>query len=216
VFEEIRIVDPLRWTVLAAGAASLTALAFRARWATAFGGPKVSAPARGSAGRGIAYALGRGLLPWEKESARRHLATYIGGIIYHTGVFCAFVVLGAIVAGISLPRPLIFLLRVGLAAGFASGLGLLVKRAALPLARALSRFGDYAANFLVDIFVALALAAALDPRPTIPFMALSVILFLYVPLGKIRHCLFFFRSRIKFGRLLGRRVVLPPGSASAS
>ena len=107
-------------------------------------------------------------------------------------------------------------LRVGLAAGFASGLGLLVKRAALPLARALSRFGDYAANFLVDIFVALALAAALDPRPTIPFMALSVILFLYIPLGKIRHCLFFFRSRIKFGRLLGRRGVLPPGAASAN
>ena len=206
----------LRWTVLAAGMVSLVGLAFRARWATSFGGAKVCAPARGSARRGIAYALGKGLLPWEKESARRHLPTYLGGIIYHTGVFCAFAVLGAFVTGLSLPRPFVFLLRLGLAAGLASGLGLLVKRAALPLARALSRFEDYAANFLVDIFVALALSASFDPRAVMPFMALSVILLLYVPLGKIRHCLFFFRTRIKFGRLLGRRGVLPPGASSAS
>ena len=206
----------LRWAVLAAGAASLIALAFRGRWATSFGGAKVCAPARGSARRGIAYALGKGLLPWEKESARRHLATYIGGIIYHTGVFCAFAVLGVTVTGISLPRPFVFLLRLGLAAGFASGLGLLIKRAALPLARALSGFEDYAANFLMDGFVALALAVSFDARAVVPFLALSVILLLYIPLGKISHCLFFFRTRIKFGRLLGRRGVLPPGAASAS
>ena len=206
----------LRLAVFAASAASLIALAARARWAAAFGGPDACAPARGSARRGIAYALGRGLLPWEKESARRHLVTYLAGIIYHTGIFSAFAVLAALAAGFSIPRPIVFLLRLGLAAGLVSGIGLFVKRAVLPLSRALSRLDDYAANLLVNLFLALALAASLDARTADPFMALAVILLLYIPMGKIRHCLFFFRSRIHFGRLLGRRGVLPPGAASAS
>jgi hypothetical protein len=69
---------------------------------------------------------------------------------------------------------------------------------------------------MVDLFLALALAASLDLRAAAPFMALSVILLLYIPLGKLRHCIFFFRSRIGYGRLLGRRGVLPPGKAPAS
>jgi hypothetical protein len=209
-------VNLLRWAVLAAAAASLIALVARARWATAFGGSRIAAPARGSARRGITYALGRGLLPWEKESARRHLATYMAGIIYHTGVFCAFAALAALVVGLPLPRLIVFLLRLGLAAGLASGTGLFVKRAALPLARALSRFEDYAANLFVELFLALALAASFDSRVTASFLALSAILILYIPLGKIRHCLFFFRTRIHFGRLMGIRGVLPPGPSSMS
>jgi hypothetical protein len=209
-------VNLLRWSVLVASAASLAALAVRARWAAAFGSPETCAPARGSARRGIAYALGRGLLPWEKESARHHLVTYSAGILYHVGIFSAFAVLAALTASYSPPRPIVLLIRLGLATGLVSGVGLLGKRAALPLSRALSRLDDYAANLLVDLFLAFALAASLDVRAAVPFMTLSVILLLYIPMGKIRHCVFFFRSRINFGRLLGRRGVLPPGATSAS
>jgi hypothetical protein len=38
---------------------------------------------------------------------------------------------------------------------------------------------------------------------------ISAITFVYVPLGKIRHCLYFFFSRIFFGKFFGRRGVLP-------
>jgi hypothetical protein len=216
VFEDTGLVNLLRWAVLAAAAASLIALVARARWATAFGGSRIAAPARGSAGRGIAYALGRGLLPWEKESARRHLATYMAGIVYHTGVFSAGADLTALVVGIMFPPLILFLLRLGMAAGLVSGIGLFAKRAALPFSRALSRFEDYAANLFVDLFLALALAATFDSHTAAPFLALSAILILYIPLGKIRHCLFFFRTRIHFGRLLGRRGILSPGAASTS
>jgi len=154
-------------------------------------------------------------MPWEKESARRHLATYLAGIIYHAGIFSAFATLAALVAGIALPGFIRDLLRVGMTAGLASGIGLFVKRAALPMSRALSRFEDYGANLLVDVFLALALAASFDPRASAPYLALSAMLLLYIPSGKIRHCLFFFRTRIRFGRLMGRRGVLPPGAASA-
>jgi hypothetical protein len=137
-------------------------------------------------------------------------------MLYHAGIFSAFAVLAALATGFNLPRPILLILRLNLATGLVSGVGLLAKRGALPLSRALSRFDDYAANLGVDLFLAFALAASLDARAAVPFMALSVILLLYIPMGKIRHCVFFFRSRIRFGRLLGRRGVLPPGAASAS
>jgi len=35
------------------------------------------------------------------------------------------------------------------------------------------------------------------------------VMFLYIPVGKIRHCFFFFYSRILFGLFYGRRGVLP-------
>jgi len=37
--------------------------------------------------------------------------------------------------------------------------------------------------------------------------------FFYVPLGKIRHCLYFFFSRLFFGKFFVRRSVFPhPGA----
>jgi hypothetical protein len=35
-------------------------------------------------------------------------------------------------------------------------------------------------------------------------------LFLYVPLGKIRHCFFFFAARCHMGAHFGRRGTFPP------
>ena len=45
------------------------------------------------------------------------------------------------------------------------------------------------------------------------FVGVSIALAVYVPLGKIRHCLFFFPTRYFFGSYFGRRGVLPPGAA---
>jgi hypothetical protein len=38
----------------------------------------------------------------------------------------------------------------------------------------------------------------------------------YIPLGKIRHCLYFFFSRTFFGKFFGRRAVFPHPQATAS
>ena len=37
---------------------------------------------------------------------------------------------------------------------------------------------------------------------------ITIVVLLYVPVGKIRHCFFFFYSRILFGMFFGRRKVL--------
>ncbi|MDM7914702.1 MAG: hypothetical protein QUU85_05470, partial [Candidatus Eisenbacteria bacterium] len=97
-----------------------------------------------------------------------------------------------------------------LAAGLAGGVFLLVKRIARPPMRRLSHPDDYIANGLTTGFVALAFARTLCPAAEVPWLGLAMLLFLYVPIGKIRHCFFFFATRIHAGTFFGRRGVLPP------
>ena len=199
----------LKWVVVLSAlysAAALTSLIIKAR---SFGHREVYAPPQGSPHRGVAYALGRGMMPWEKESARLHLLTYLGGVIYHLGIFAGFGVLLAEVLGIRIPPLLLEALRLSLAVGLLCGLGLLFKRLLKPHARRLSQPDDFGANIFVDLFLAAALAASLRPEGTAVFLAYSIFLLVYIPAGKIRHCFFFFYSRILFGLFFGRRGVLP-------
>ncbi len=95
-----------------------------------------------------------------------------------------------------------------LVGGAVAGAGLLVKRPATFALRAISTPDDYVANVLVTAFVIAAAATVRTGKFAVPFLAIAVLLLLYVPLGKIRHCALFFVSRITFGRFFGRRGVL--------
>ncbi|MGB3091907.1 MAG: hypothetical protein WBC42_01680, partial [Candidatus Zixiibacteriota bacterium] len=61
---------------------------------------------RGSSFAGIMYAFGPGMLPWEKESAAKHIWTYIGGILYHLGILIAILFLATVLLSVSLPQTL--------------------------------------------------------------------------------------------------------------
>jgi len=76
--------------------------------------------------------------------------------------------------------------------------------------RGISCPDDFAANVLVDLLLAAAIASLWIPGADAVLLATAALLFLYIPLGKIRHCFFFFYSRILFGIFFGRRGVLPP------
>jgi hypothetical protein len=54
--------------------------------------------------------------------------------------------------------------------------------------------------------------AVINDAFVIPMYIISALTFIYVPLGKIRHCLYFFFSRIFFGKFFGRRAVFPHGT----
>ncbi len=198
----------LAWAVVAAAAAcvaSLTVLIartfrFRPR-------PSLASPA-GSGTRGIVWAFGEGMLPSAKESARLHRAVFAMGTLYHLGVFAGLAWLAAAVAG-SARVPLGAILRGTMVVGVASGIGLFARRLALPHLRRLSTPDDYAANLLVDSFLVAAIADSLTPGARVPFFVISLFMLLYVPVGKIRHCVFFFFSRILFGLFFGRRGVIP-------
>jgi nitrate reductase gamma subunit len=172
-----------------------------------FGRKATHAKAAGNAWSGIIYAFGRGMAPWEKESAKKHLPTYFAGLIYHAGIFTAFMVL--VFQIFSLEIPAADVLRALMAAGLAAGIGLLIKRISKSYMRILSSADDYSANILVDLFVLFSMLSTWIPVILSGLYVSAIILLIYIPLGKIRHCFFFFYSRIIFGTFFGRRGVYP-------
>ena len=181
----------------------------------AFGRRTTYAHPRGNSFAGIVYAFGRGMLPWEKESAAKHIWTYIGGILYHLGILMTMLFLATVLLGISLPQTLLQFVRILLAIGVACGLALLMKRILKPQMRSLSSGDDYLANSLVDLLLLLALIMTFTETMLLPFLTVAIFIFIYVPFGKLRHCVFFFYSRILFGTFFGKRGVIPHPSRKA-
>jgi nitrate reductase gamma subunit len=181
----------------------------------AFGRRPTYAHARGSSFAGILYAFGPGMLPWEKESAAKHIWTYLGGILYHVGILMAMLFLATVLLSISLPQTFLQPVRILLIIGLVSGVALLIKRTLKPQMRALSGGDDYLANILVDLLLLSALAATLTETMLVPFLAVAIIIFIYIPFGKLRHCVFFFYSRVLFGEFFGKRGVIPHPSKKA-
>jgi hypothetical protein len=155
------------------------------------------------------------MLPWEKESAAKHIWTYVGGILYHLGILIAMLFLATMLLGISLPTTLLQAVRTLLAIGVVSGVALLIKRILKPQMRSLSSGDDYLANVLVDLLLLSALATTFAETGFGPFAVVAIIIFIYIPFGKLRHCVFFFYNRVLFGSFFGKRGVLPHPSKKA-
>lgn len=199
----------LKLGVAVAGLFCIIALAVMLIRTYAFDRRPIYAHPRGSSFSGVRYALVRGMLPWEKESASQHIWTYLGGILYHVGVFVAMLFLVTILLNLSLSNILVLWTRILLGTGLICGVALLIKRTFKPHMRALSQGDDYWANVLVDLLLLSAMASTLSEKAMVPFLIVAVVTFIYLPFGKLRHCVFFFYSRILFGDFFGKRGVLP-------
>ncbi len=199
----------LKIGVAASAAFGLAALAWQIIRTLRFGGRRPLSTPSGSAAEGTIYAFGRGMLPWAKESAAKHLLTWTAGVLYHLALFFAFTELGFLLAGLLPPPGPAAVIRIVLAAGFLCGLGLLAKRIVTPALKGISSADDYISNLLADGLLLLAFLAMVLPWTAPLFFLWSIYLFLYMPFGKIRHCVFFFYTRILFGTFFGRRGVLP-------
>jgi len=220
----------LRVLVLATAAWALLGLVFLCFRTRAFGRREFFAKPAGSAMGGVLYAFTMGMLPWAKESVRRHLLSFLLGIAYHLGILSAFFLLTMYLLGHSYPLfgdttgLLIFNVKSGdatfrihllpwlLAFGAFGGISLFVKRLVNATLRGISCPDDYVSNILVTLFVILALTSTLLRQTWVvqSFFVSSLVLFVYIPLGKIRHCLFFFCTRYHFGAFFGRRGCMPP------
>jgi len=200
------LLEALRVLTLAAAGLCLAALTILVVRTLAFGRRAYLSEPRGRAGNGIVYAFGKGMV--DKESVIRHRPTMLGGVLYHTGVFAglAYVLWTALPLGF--PPPLA-VFRPVLLLGSGVGLVLLAKRAVKPHLRRLSCPDDFFANLFVDLFLGLAFLHTYFPALETALLTISVLLFVYIPLGKIRHCVFFFFTRIIFGLHFGRRGALP-------
>lgn len=174
-----------------------------------FGKKKFYAEAKGAAKKGMLYAFGKGMMPWEKESAGSHLPTYVCGIFYHTGIFLSLCYLLSLMIPINIADMVILFFQVLCLIGFVCGSALLIKRMLSPYMRELSCPDDLAANIIVDVFLILAFLHTFLPF-IVPYLYIAaIVMFIYIPTGKIRHCFFFFYVRILFGIFYGRRGIFP-------
>jgi hypothetical protein len=176
--------------------------------------PADRSPIKGNLSHGITYAFTTGMMPWAKESTRIHMLAYLRGIGFHVGVFAA---IGAVLLSpfwgwlpLLLQQLLFWVLLLGAILGAAGG----VMRIAERNLRGLSLPDDHFAVWLTTLFILMTGLALVNKAFTVPMYLLSAATFVYVPLGKIRHCLYFFFSRLFFGRFFGRRAVFPHAQAT--
>jgi hypothetical protein len=171
--------------------------------------PTDRSPVKGNISRGTVYAFTQGMMPWAKESTRIHMIAYLRGIGFHVGIFTA---IGAVIISPFwkylppfLSLFLFWLLSLGALLGAAGGLLRITEHNL----RGLSLPDDHFAVWLTTLFITLTGLAMVNSAFVIPMYIISAITFVYVPLGKIRHCLYFFFSRFFFGKFFGRRAVFP-------
>jgi hypothetical protein len=150
-------------------------------------------------------------MPWRKETASRHPVSYLLGIGYHAGIFLGFLWLVLLFFSARLPELLVSASAALLILATLCGLGLLVKRAVTPAMRYFSNPDDYFSNLLATGFVALT-AAALRYEGALPVLFVYAgVLLLYIPVGKLRHAIYFGLARVYLGVFYGRRGVWPSG-----
>lgn len=162
---------------------------------------------KGYPGSGAAYAFTSGMMPWAKESTRRHFISYMRGVLLHVGIFAAISILILGNAGI-LPPVLLKTLAYTALAGFVCGLGGMTERAAKPGMRRLSTPDDWFSVIIVTALCGLAGLSVLRPETAGFFYVTGTIVFLYLPFSKIVHAIYFFFSRYYFGRHFGHRGVV--------
>jgi hypothetical protein len=164
---------------------------------------------KGNPAHGISYAFTTGMMPWAKESTRIHMIAYLRGIGFHVGIFTA---LGALLISpfwaylTSLLSSILFWVLVG---GSLLGAAGGVMRLAEHNLRGLSLPDDHFAVWLTTRFMAVTALGLFSESFRIPMYIVAGLTLIYLPLGKIRHCLYFFFARIFFGKFFGRRAVFP-------
>ncbi|MCK7476890.1 MAG: hypothetical protein M0C28_04620 [Candidatus Moduliflexus flocculans] len=206
------VVGFLRALTLATAAASLGVLVLMVFRTFSLRPSRISLRPPGLRGRGLVYAFGRGMLDKESVSLASADQGRRGGSTtwpYSPGSLMS----SPTASSSGSPSPV----GVPAAASCRSRRGLEPVRqedrqtplgggSAVPMTSSPTSF--------VDSFLLLALLHSFIPALEPVLLGFPVLLFVYIPLGKIRHRFFFFYTRIVFGLHFGRRGALP-GSGQA-
>ena len=173
------------------------------------GSPKDYSYKRGNLKSAIAYSFVGAMNPLKKESAYLHLPTYTAGLLYHIGTFISIILFFLFFFNISFPDSLQWILICVLIASGISGLGIFLKRISLEKLRHLSNPDDYISNLLVTVFQIFTLIVLVKETFAPYYFILVSLLFLYLPLGKLKHSLYFFAARYHLGFFYGWRGIWP-------
>lgn len=172
-----------------------------------FNRPKDYSSPIGNVSSGILYSFTGAMSPFKKESAYLHLPTYTAGMIFHTGTFLSFLWLILLFFNVPYSEWLSYASIIFLIASAICGISILIKRFIKANLRNMSAPDDYFSNMLVTVFQ-LCTALTLYREALLPVLFIyGSILFIYMPIGKLRHSIYFFTSRIYLGMYYGKRGV---------
>jgi hypothetical protein len=163
----------------------------------------------------VRYAFTGAMSPARKESALLHLPTYLAGIVFHSGTFLSLLLLPWMIAGRPPQGTLSQMVSLLLAASSMSGFVIFARRIARKKIRELSNPDDYISNLLVTLFQLFSAIVLVFPGWQPVYFIEFSILMLYLPLGKLKHTVYFFAARYLLGLFYGRRGVWPPNRIKA-
>ena len=181
------------------------------------GKPKDLSEPSGDVAKGVAYSNTVAMMPQNKESAYLHLPAYASGMLFHIGIFLSLLVFvfsffPFFNRWISGPDKIHYIIPCLLAVSALCGYILLVRRACSTDLKPLSNPDDYISNALVSTFQLMTMLYLLMPSVsaivTLYYLS-AIVLFLYMPLGKLRHSVFYFSARYHLGFFYGWRNVWP-------
>ncbi|MCL2132065.1 MAG: hypothetical protein FWH36_06405 [Lentimicrobiaceae bacterium] len=191
----------------------------------------------GNVTRGILYSNTAAMLPNKKESAYKHLPTFTAGVVFHIGSFLSLLLFvlsffsNILLTWIwRLPVCLVCLACFLLISSLC-GLVLFFKRVFSKKLRPFSNLDDFFSIGIVTLFqlfsvALLALFAAVRGKLGIAlwvwisdfyitwfhdfYYSTAIVLFLYLPFGKLKHAIYYFAARYHLGFFYGWRNAWPP------
>jgi hypothetical protein len=199
-----------QWLAIAALAVDIAGFVFHLFRLINLGKPKEFSTRRGEITPSIVYAFSGAMSPARKESAFLHLPTYTAGIFYHLGTFLSIFVFFFFLSRTPISDWLSHFIAGFLAISAISGVGILMKRIFIKRLRTLSNPDDYISNILVTVFQILSAASLLHTVCAPAYYIVVSLLLLYVPIGKLKHAVYFFAARYHLGYFYGWRGVWPP------
>lgn len=198
------------WIAIISLVISIVLLAFQFVRLVSLGRPKDFSGSSGDVSKGVLYSFTKAMSPSQKESAYMHMPTYEAGMLYHFGTFLSFGIFIILLSGIINLNPIIKDVFSSLFfVSSVAGLSILIKRLLNRELRSLSGPDDYISNILTTA-AQLMTAFFLLFAGTEPFYYLTMsLLFIWMPLGKTKHLLYFFFARYHLGFFYGWRGTWP-------
>ncbi len=165
---------------------------------------------KGNIGEATRYSFTGAMSPVKKESAYLHLPTYTAGLLYHMGTFLAIFLFILFLFKVEPHGWIRFVIMGTLVITGLSGLGILIKRIVKKELRMLSNPDDFISNSLVTAFQLISAMVLFDANLFPVYFVIASVLLLYLPIGKLKHTIYFFAARYHLGFFYGWRGVWPP------
>lgn len=194
---------------------AVASLAWQAWRSRSHFGREMAAP-RGRSADGVRYALIKAVEPGKKESVTLHPGAFVLGLGLHLGAIGSLILTCALAALPAFQESLKIGALILAPIGLTAALVLLVRRALSPELRPISPLMDYLANLAVTAFLIVVLLFGLGWIRANGVAWTAALLLVYLPLGKLRHGIFFFLARAELGTRLGWRGAYPPESPERS